>query len=130
VGQLAVIIIANLDMQLLQRKLRLIVLELLAAVHVIGPEGLAHLPRSQQHPAKNGIFENLCIKAIILPRQARDKHRETTQKKMCRFSHRYSTNRRTRLERLSITVTSMLKPGTKKAIRKTLPPAVAGAMFP
>ena len=34
---------------------------------------------------KRHFLRHLCIKCIILPRQARDKHRETTQKKEWRF---------------------------------------------
>jgi hypothetical protein len=36
---------------------------------------------------KTAFLSHSYIKPIILPRQARDKHRESTQKKMCRFSH-------------------------------------------
>jgi hypothetical protein len=37
-------------------------------------------PRSQLSPAETGILSHLYIKTIILPRQARDKHRENSKK--------------------------------------------------
>ena len=37
------------------------------------------------------LFEPFIYTMIILPRQARDKHRESTQKKM-RFPHRFATH--------------------------------------
>ena len=48
--------------------------------------GPAAQKRSKAFPAKNGLFEPFILKTIILARQARDKHRESTQKR-CRFSH-------------------------------------------
>jgi hypothetical protein len=38
------------------------------------------------HLRKTAFLSHLYIKTIILPRQARDKHRENTQKR-CRFPH-------------------------------------------
>jgi hypothetical protein len=45
------------------------------------------IPAAPRYPAKDGIFEPFVyIKTIILPRQARDKHRESTPKKMPFFA--------------------------------------------
>ena len=42
-------------------------------------------PKGALRCAKRHFWRHLCIKAIVLPRQARDKHRESTQKKSDAF---------------------------------------------
>eukprot|EP01046_Picozoa_sp_COSAG06_P072067 COSAG06_NODE_20913_length_776_cov_2.901034_1_plen_115_part_00 len=43
---------------------------------------------------KTAFLRHLYLKTIILPRQARDKHRESTPKKMWLFSHRRAVGKR------------------------------------
>jgi hypothetical protein len=58
-------------------------------------EGIIDTAESSSSPAtspnageKTALFSHLYIKTIILPRQARDKHRETTQKRRRVFLQR------------------------------------------
>jgi hypothetical protein len=79
---------------------------------------------------KGHFLRHLCIKRIILPRQARDKHRESTQKKMalciaCRYrrpragQRRYSERKRKDVFLSRLYIKTIFLPGQARSIGKS-----------
>ena len=76
--------------------------------------------RTRGKVRKRHFLRHLYIKCIVLPRQARDKHRESTQKRMA-FSYRRPARRRSRwlMQQLARTWARWLSCSTRGRHRST-----------